>query len=82
MAAALRGAGGGARPRPRGRRVASPTVPTPLVALTVAGVDSAGGAGVHADLRAFAAHGLHGATAVAALTAQSTRAVEAVHVVP
>jgi hydroxymethylpyrimidine/phosphomethylpyrimidine kinase len=57
-------------------------VPTPLVALTVAGVDSAGGAGVHADLRAFAAHGLHGATAVAALTAQSTRAVEAVHVVP
>ena len=57
-------------------------MPTPLVALTVAGVDSAGGAGVHADLRAFAAHGLHGATAVAALTAQSTRAVEAVHVVP
>lgn len=57
-------------------------MPTPLVALTVAGVDSAGGAGVHADLRAFAAHGLHGATAVAALTAQSTHAIEAVHVVP
>lgn len=57
-------------------------MPTPLVALTVAGIDSAGGAGVHADLRAFAAHGLHGATAVAALTAQSTHAVDAVHVVP
>lgn len=56
--------------------------PTPLVALTVAGVDSAGGAGVHADLRAFAALGLHGATAVAALTAQSTTGIEAVHVVP
>lgn len=57
-------------------------MPTPLVVLTVAGVDSAGGAGVHADLRAFAALGLHGATAVAALTAQSTRGVEAVHPVP
>ena len=57
-------------------------MPTPLVALTIAGVDSAGGAGVHADLRAFAAHGLHGATVVAALTAQSTRAVESVHLVP
>ncbi|HEU5082348.1 MAG TPA: bifunctional hydroxymethylpyrimidine kinase/phosphomethylpyrimidine kinase [Acidimicrobiales bacterium] len=57
-------------------------MPTPLVALTVAGVDSAGGAGVHADLRAFAALGLHGATAVAALTAQSTRGVEAVQLVP
>lgn len=57
-------------------------MPTPLVALTVAGVDSAGGAGVHADLRAFAALGVHGATAVAALTAQSTRGVEAVHAVP
>ena len=57
-------------------------MPTPLVALTIAGVDSAGGAGVHADLRAFAAHGLHGATVVAALTAQSTHAIDAVHQVP
>lgn len=55
---------------------------TPVVALTIAGTDSAGGAGVHADLRTFAAHGVHGATAVAALTAQSTRGIDAVHVVP
>ena len=55
---------------------------TPVVALTIAGTDSAGGAGVHADLRTFAAHGIHGATAVAALTAQSTRGIDDVHVVP
>lgn len=57
-------------------------MPTPLVALTIAGVDSAGGAGIHADLRTFAALGLHGASVVAVLTAQSTAAVHAVHVVP
>lgn len=57
-------------------------MPTPTVALTIAGVDSAGGAGVHADLRAFAALGVHGATVVAAVTAQSTDAVFAVHLVP
>lgn len=56
--------------------------PTPPVCLTIAGIDSAGGAGVHADLRAFAAHRVHGATAVAALTAQATTGIDAVHVVP
>lgn len=55
---------------------------TPVVALTIAGTDSAGGAGVHADLRTFAALGLHGTSAIAALTAQSTQGIDAVHVVP
>ena len=50
--------------------------------LTVAGSDSGGGAGIQADLKVFAALGVHGMTAVTALTAQNTRGVEAVHVVP
>ena len=57
-------------------------MPTPVVALTIAGTDSAGGAGLHADLRTFAAFGVHGASAVAALTAQNTVGIEAVHLVP
>ena len=55
---------------------------TPVVAFTVAGTDSAGGAGLHADLRTFAAFGVHGASAIAALTAQSTAGIAAVHHVP
>lgn len=57
-------------------------MPTPIAVLTVAGVDSAGGAGLHADLRTFAALGVHGASAVAALTAQSTARIHAVQLVP
>lgn len=51
-------------------------------ALTIAGSDSGGGAGVQADLKAFAAAGVHGLSALVALTAQNTVGVTAVHEVP
>src|ERR1035437_8536394 len=50
--------------------------------LTVASSDSGGGAGIQADLRAFAAAGCHGSSAIVALTAQNTREVRGVHPVP
>ncbi|MCB1540035.1 MAG: bifunctional hydroxymethylpyrimidine kinase/phosphomethylpyrimidine kinase [Rhodoblastus sp.] len=50
--------------------------------LSIAGSDPSGGAGVQADLKTFAALGCHGMAALTALTAQNTRGVRAVHVLP
>jgi hydroxymethylpyrimidine/phosphomethylpyrimidine kinase len=55
------------------------TIPT---ALTIAGSDSSGGAGIQADLKTFAALGVYGASVITALTAQNTHGVNGIHVVP
>src|SRR6187455_1379999 len=52
------------------------------IALTVAGSDSSGGAGIQADLKTFAALGVYGASVITALTAQNTQGVSAIHDVP
>jgi hydroxymethylpyrimidine/phosphomethylpyrimidine kinase len=56
-------------------------VTTP-VALTIAGSDSSGGAGIQADLKSFAALGVYGASVITALTAQNTTGVTGIHLVP
>lgn len=52
------------------------------IAVTIAGSDSGGGAGIQADLKTFSALGVYGASVIAALTAQNTRGVTAIHDVP
>ncbi len=52
------------------------------IALTIAGSDSSGGAGIQADLKTFTVLGVYGASVLTALTAQNTRGVTAIHAVP
>ena len=55
---------------------------TAPIALTIAGSDSSGGAGIQADLKTFAALGVYGASVITALTAQNTKGVSGIHQVP
>lgn len=57
-------------------------MPPVAIALTIAGSDSSGGAGIQADLKTFSALGVYGASVLTALTAQNTRGVTAVHAAP
>jgi hydroxymethylpyrimidine/phosphomethylpyrimidine kinase len=56
--------------------------PTPPIALSIAGSDPSGGAGIQGDLKTFSALGVYGTAVIAALTAQNTREVRAVHAPP
>src|SRR5215831_13138514 len=52
------------------------------IAVTIAGSDSSGGAGIQADLKSIAALGVYGASVITALTAQNTQGVSGIHQVP
>jgi hydroxymethylpyrimidine/phosphomethylpyrimidine kinase len=66
-------------------RLPNRVTPSPIktaIALTIAGSDSSGGAGIQADLKTFSALGAYGASVITAITAQNTRSVTAVHDIP
>jgi hydroxymethylpyrimidine/phosphomethylpyrimidine kinase len=63
-------------------RIIASSMMTIPIALTIAGSDSSGGAGIQADLKTFAALGVYGASVITALTAQNTRGVNGIHQVP
>ncbi len=65
-----------------GARDDGPCAPPMTAALAIAGSDSSGGAGIQADLRTFAAHGVYGLSAVTAVTAQDASGLRACHPVP
>ena len=81
--AQCRSAGGGASVTERGgRRTRAAATPMTPIAVTLAGSDSGGGAGIQADLKTFSALGVYGASVITALTAQNTKGVTAIHDVP
>ena len=65
-----------------GRRAGQAGPHVSAIAVTIAGSDSSGGAGIQADLKTFSALGVYGASVITALTAQNTKGVTAIHDVP